>query len=108
MNIVACFESWQNGGLQLSPLYLESRNGKECIDRFIEGNIGSFASLHTFSNEVDAVKEYFKMLGEPIEHRSWAIGGGVKGTNTFINEIRTVDTQELIYSWTEYDISQNP
>jgi len=50
--IVAAFETW-NGGSSVSGLAL----GKE-VASFIEANRGSFASLHTFTCERRAKKEF--------------------------------------------------
>ena len=58
----AAFESWQNGGTQVSPLILCSQDGQDAVDRFIEDNTGSFATLHLFKNEDEAILEYNNLI----------------------------------------------
>lgn len=59
-NVAAVFESWSNGGLQLSALYLASVDGQEKVDSFIEMHFQSntFAALHAFEDEEFAKSIY--------------------------------------------------
>ena len=49
---VAVFQSWYNGGLQISKLYTTD------VDQFISDSKGSFADLHRFDNIDVAIKCY--------------------------------------------------
>lgn len=51
------FETW-NGGLEKSALYLASVDGADAVNAFIEGNKGSFATLHCFDSEEEAQVAY--------------------------------------------------
>jgi hypothetical protein len=58
--ILAAFQSWSNGGVQTSPLFLVSRDGQESVDSFVEGHYesGTFAQLHTFESEELALEAF--------------------------------------------------
>jgi hypothetical protein len=57
------FETWSNGGLQKSSLYLASVEGQEYVDEWIKGHYssGSFANLHCFDSEDEAQYAYNKI-----------------------------------------------
>lgn len=63
MTTKGVFESWWNGGLQKSALYLSSVDGQDAVNDFIEGHYtsGSFANLHCFDSEDEAQYEYNKI-----------------------------------------------
>ena len=62
INIVAAFESWQNGGIQTSALYLASEDGQEVVNQFVDDSMkDSFANLHVFYDEEDAKKKYTEL-----------------------------------------------
>ena len=52
--IVAAFESWHNGGVQVSALHIDD------VASFIEAHYqsGTFATLHTFDSIDEATKVY--------------------------------------------------
>lgn len=62
--VMAAFETWKNGGIQVSALYLASEEGQDKVVNFVEGNGGSFATLHTFTSEVKAIQAYDKIQAE--------------------------------------------
>ena len=55
-SIVAVFQTWANGGIQMSNMVLASRDGQEAVNDFIEQhyNSGTFATLRTFTSEDEA------------------------------------------------------
>ena len=53
--IKAAFQSWQNGGLQTSALYL-NENAVEFEKRHFES--GTFATLHTFERVEEGIAAY--------------------------------------------------
>jgi hypothetical protein len=55
------FETWDNG---ISALYLASKQGEERVNQFIEDAKSSFATLHTFECEEEAIKEYDKHMAQ--------------------------------------------
>ena len=61
--IKGAFESWGSGA---SALYLESEDGTECLQSFIEGNEDSFATLHTFESEEEAKQAYNSIFEDVI------------------------------------------
>lgn len=60
---IATFQSWNNGGTQVSSLVLASVDGQDAVNRFVEDSAGSFAQLHSFSNESDAILAWEEMQG---------------------------------------------
>ena len=54
--IVAVFQTWANGGIQMSNMVLASRDGQNAVDDFIDShfNSGTFATLRTFTSESEA------------------------------------------------------
>ena len=53
----AAFQTWENS---ISTLYLASKQGEEKVNQFIEDAKSSFATLHTFECEEEAIKEYME------------------------------------------------
>ena len=53
--IAAAFETWQNGGLQCSSLYL-GKSAEAFVERHEES--GTFAALHFFYNKEEGIAEY--------------------------------------------------
>jgi hypothetical protein len=51
---IAAFETWENGGTQISRLVI----GEEEVSRFIEDSKDSFARLHVFTDLEEARNEY--------------------------------------------------
>ncbi len=63
MRIKAAFESWYDNHqlLNLSPLVLESKDGVQKIEQFIDNDSNSTAKLHTYHSEIAARAEYSKL-----------------------------------------------
>jgi hypothetical protein len=62
MRIKAAFESWyENQRLNLSPLILESKDGVQKIEHFIDNDQNAVAKLHTYHSEMTAKAEYSKL-----------------------------------------------
>ena len=59
----AAFQTWQNGGLQMSGLYLN----QDAID-FVEShyNSNTFATLHTFDS-IEEAKKVYNRLQEKVK-----------------------------------------
>lgn len=56
--IKGAFQSWHNGGTQISAIYLTSEDGQDRVDSFIEQSQNCQCTLHTFTSEEECRKEY--------------------------------------------------
>ena len=63
--IVAAFETW--GSNNISSLYLASVDSQNRVDKFVEDSESSFATLHVFCDETDAIKVYNSYTEEKEE-----------------------------------------
>jgi hypothetical protein len=62
MRIAAAFESWYTGTkLNISPLFLESTHGREILNRVIEDDSNTVATLHVYPSEAVAKAAYSKL-----------------------------------------------